>query len=176
MEKIAEGKTKEIWLTDFPDKVLIKSKDDITAGDGAKHDVIPGKAEYATTTTCNCFSLLNRAGLRTHYLERSLLDKQGFFARHMEMIPIELVARRIATGSYLKREPAVKEGTIFNELVIEFFFKDDAQHDPLMIIDPAGRRVLYYDAKQPLATESDLANLKNNYQWVAEATDLFLRS
>ena len=58
--KIAEGKTKIVWEGG---EVLIESKDDITAGDGAKHDVIPGKGRLATATTCNVFRLLKACGL-----------------------------------------------------------------------------------------------------------------
>ena len=49
-----------------------------------------------------------------------------------EMIPVEFVMRRLATGGYLKRHSEVGEGTRFDDLVIEFFLKDDARHDPLV--------------------------------------------
>jgi phosphoribosylaminoimidazole-succinocarboxamide synthase len=143
--KIAEGKTKIIWEGG---EVLIESKDDITAGDGAKHDLLEGKAVTANTTTCNVFELLESAGVKTHYRGRT--DERTFRARRMNMIPLELVARRIATGSYLKRRPDVSEGTIFAQPVIEFFEKDDANHDPLVIFDLASRRMLRYIASKPL--------------------------
>lgn len=38
---------------------LVRTKDNITAGDGAKHDVMAGKAELATRTTCNVFDYLS---------------------------------------------------------------------------------------------------------------------
>lgn len=146
---IAEGKTKLISPTDDPCVVDIRSKDDITAGDGAQHDVLENKAVYATTTTCNCFELLAAHGIPTHYLGR--VDEQTFRARRLNMIPLELVARRLATGSYLKRHPDVAEGRIFDPLVVEFFDKDDANHDPLAVVDLPSRRLLRFDAKKPLA-------------------------
>jgi phosphoribosylaminoimidazole-succinocarboxamide synthase len=130
-----EGKTKII--TDAGDgTVLIRSKDDITAGDGAKHDVIEGKAASSTTTTCNIFRLLTNNRVPTHFVER--LDAVTFRARKVEMIPLELVARRIATGSFLDRNADVADGTVFADLVFEVFEKDDANHDPLLEFDFPG--------------------------------------
>lgn len=130
-----EGKTKIV--TDAGDgTVLIRSKDDITAGDGTRRDVIEGKAASSTTTTCNIFRLLAARGGPTHFVEQ--LDAVTFRARKVEMIPLELVARRIATGSFLDRHPEVADGTVFTDVVVEVFEKDDARHDPLLEFDHAG--------------------------------------
>ena len=146
-KRLAEGKTKIVWDAGNGE-VLIESKDDITAGDGARHDVIEGKAEIAGLTTSNVFAYLNAAGVATHFI--APVGKRSFKARNMRMIPLELVARRIATGSYLKRRPGTAEGTVFGELVVEFFEKDDANHDPLVIFDFVGDRLLRYVASVPL--------------------------
>ena len=114
-------------------EVLVRSKDDITAGDGAKHDVLDGKAAASTRTTCNIFQLLERNGVRTHFVDR--VDDVTFRARNVEMIPLELVARRYASGSFRDRFPDLPDGAVFEELVFEIFEKDDANHDPLLDFD-----------------------------------------
>ena len=103
-------------------------------GDGEQRDVIEGKAVSATTTTCNTFRLLAAHGVPTHFVDQ--VDPVTFRARRVEMIPLELVARRIATGSFLDRHPDVAEGTVLADLVFEVFEKDDASHDPLLAFDP----------------------------------------
>lgn len=128
-DTLIEGKTKVI--TDAGNgEVLVHSKNDITAGDGVKHDVIVGKAQASTTTTCNIFELLESMGVRTHFVSR--VDDVTFRARLVDMIPLELIARRYATGSYLDRFPDTPDGTVFVPLVFEVFEKDDPNHDPLL--------------------------------------------
>ena len=125
----AEGKTKQIYAhPDDEHLVYIVSKDQITAGDGARRNQIAGKARWSTITTANVFRLLNNAGITTHFV--SMINDTTLLARRCVMLPIEHVQRRIATGSYLKRHPEVSEGTCFNPIVIETFLKDDARHDP----------------------------------------------
>lgn len=147
--KDAEGKTKIIWSTSNKDVVLIESKDDITAGDGVRHDIIEHKGVLATETTCNCFSLLNAKGIPTHFIERE--SEKRFLSLRVKMIPIELVARRIAAGSYLKRHPETVEGTIFDPLVFEPFYKDDELHDPMMVWSDRRECFELYGAKKPKA-------------------------
>jgi phosphoribosylaminoimidazole-succinocarboxamide synthase len=130
MQKLAEGKTKIIY--DAGDGfVHMVAKDDITAGDGTQHDVIRGKAEFATRTTANVFELLNRNGVATHYIKR--LDPKRLLCKRCKMIPLEIVIRGTAAGSYLKRNPQASEGQDLDPpLPVEFFIKDDARHDPLV--------------------------------------------
>ncbi|TSA32275.1 MAG: hypothetical protein D4R65_09680 [Verrucomicrobiaceae bacterium] len=135
---IAEGKTKIIRATgQDPEKVLILSKDDITAGDGAKHDLIEGKAAFATRTTCNVFRILKACGLPVAFDEQ--IDETTFLAPRCKMLPYEVVVRREAHGSYLKRIPGLAKGHLFPKLLVEFFLKTNGrkwkEHD-LLCDDP----------------------------------------
>uniref|UniRef100_A0A673VM74 PurE domain-containing protein n=1 Tax=Salmo trutta TaxID=8032 RepID=A0A673VM74_SALTR len=128
-QKLNEGKTKQIFeLADEPGHVLVQSKDQITAGNAARKDQMEGKAAIANRTTSCVFKLLQEAGIKTAFVRQQ--SEKAFVAAHCEMIPIEWVCRRVATGSFLKRNPGVKEGYRFSPLKMEMFFKDDANNDP----------------------------------------------
>ena len=126
---LAEGKTKLIYA--YPDDVNLAymvSKDQITAGDGARRNEMAGKSRWSTITTANVFRLLNEEDIATHFVEQ--INDTTLLVRRCRMLPVEQVMRRIATGSYLKRNPEVSEGTRFDPVLVETFLKDDARHDP----------------------------------------------
>ncbi|ROL51021.1 Multifunctional protein ADE2 [Anabarilius grahami] len=145
-QKLNEGKTKQIFeLVDEPGHVLVQSKDQITAGNAVRKDQMEGKAAIANKTTSCVFKLLQDAGFKTAFVRQH--SETAFVASRCEMIPIEWVCRRIATGSFLKRNPGVKEGYRFTPLKMEMFFKDDANNDP------------QWSEEQLLAAGFDLAGL-----------------
>ncbi|MEM8530316.1 MAG: phosphoribosylaminoimidazolesuccinocarboxamide synthase [Chloroflexota bacterium] len=129
--QIAEGKTKTIYahLTD-PALAIMVHKDKISAGDGARRNEIAGKGVLSGRTTANVFALLNREGINTHFVDAP--EPTMMVVRQCSMLPIEVVMRRLATGSYLRRYPETVEGTRFDPLLVEYFLKDDARHDPQM--------------------------------------------
>jgi phosphoribosylaminoimidazole-succinocarboxamide synthase len=129
--RITEGKTKIVHA--HPDDLalcVLVHKDGITAGDGARRSEIPGKGALAGRTTANVFRLLERSGITTHFVAAP--EATLTVARRCVMLPLEVVTRRLATGSYLRRNPEVAEGTHFEPPLVEFFLKDDAAHDPLI--------------------------------------------
>ena len=129
--ELAEGKTKIIYAhPERSDVVYMKHKDGLSAGDGTRRHHLSGKGAVACRTTSNIFYLLEKEGVDTHYI--GMVAEDMNIVTKCEMIPLEVVMRRIATGHYLDRHPEVAEGTRFDPLVVEFFYKDDAQHDPLV--------------------------------------------
>jgi len=130
-EKIIEGKTKVIYANpDDPKTVFMVFKDDITAGDGAKHDVIAGKAAVDWLTNKNIYEYLNRMGVCTHYVE-SPEDKVSIVKKLDFKINLEVVSRRVAAGSILKWG-GVEEGSYYNPVITQFHYKDDPLHDPML--------------------------------------------
>jgi phosphoribosylaminoimidazole carboxylase / phosphoribosylaminoimidazole-succinocarboxamide synthase len=59
-------------------------------------------------------------------------DNNEMLVRRAQMIPLEVVTRGVAAGSFVKRRPGIARGAILVPRIIEFFFKDDANHDPLL--------------------------------------------
>ncbi len=147
---VIEGKTKQVWRDpNDPRAVLLESKDDITANDGEGHELLTGKGVAATTTTCATFPILEEAGIPTHFLGQ--VDERTFRAHAVTMISIEIVMRRIAFGSFLKRHPDIEPKSRFEPVRVEFFKKDDDAGDPLMIVDPITNRTLLFEPKRPMS-------------------------
>jgi phosphoribosylaminoimidazole-succinocarboxamide synthase len=164
---IAKGKTKEIWITDDANIIIARSTNDITAGNGLKHDTFEGKAEFANLTTCNVFRYLQRQGMPLAFIKQ--LDDTSFLAHRCEMVSLELVSRRYAYGSWLKRHPGVPAMTMFRNAEHEIFLKTTGQKwkeyqllcdDPLMTVSPSDLNfaMLYLpniplDRQQPIRIE-----------------------
>lgn len=131
LKKLAEGKTKIIYENpENPKSVFMVFKDDITAGDGVKHDVIKGKAFIDWKTNKDIFEFLNRMGVETHYIE-SPQEKANLVKKLDQKIELEVVTRRVAAGSIVKWGN-VEEGIRFDPLITQFHYKDDFLHDPML--------------------------------------------
>lgn len=150
---LAQGKTKIIFY-DGDGDVLVQSKDDITAGDGAKHDLIKGKAALSTRTTSNVFRLLKACGIPVAFKEQT--TDTAFLAKLCKMLPYEVVVRREAHGSFIKRNPGLTKGHLFPKLLVEFYLKTKGRRwnehtllcdDPLIVI-LGGKCRLYEASKQ----------------------------
>jgi phosphoribosylaminoimidazole carboxylase/phosphoribosylaminoimidazole-succinocarboxamide synthase len=157
--EVGRGKTKVLYENpEVSGAVVVVQQDNITAGDGAKRHTINGKGRLAALTTSRIYRLLSACGLPTHYLSGGEdEDHNEMLVRRCEMIPIEVVVRGIAAGSYLKRNPGVKSGTVLAPRLVEYFFKDDARHDPQYTADQIVDEGICTTAE--LAVMTDLARL-----------------
>ena len=119
---LSEGKTKRIFADPDPTFCIVENKADITAHDDPSFTrQFATKAISSTATTCRVFELLRDAWQHVAYLKQ--MSDTTFQAPLCRMIPLECVARRIAAGSYLKRNPHVADGTRFHRLEVEFYLK-----------------------------------------------------
>jgi phosphoribosylaminoimidazole-succinocarboxamide synthase len=131
LKKVAEGKTKIIYQNPEDTKtVYMVFKDDITAGDGVKHDIIKGKALVDWKTNRDIYELLNLKGVRTHYVS-SPSAKVVLVKKLDRKLNLEVVSRRVAAGSIIKWGD-IAQGTRFDPVVTQFHYKDDPLHDPML--------------------------------------------
>ncbi|MEM9642431.1 MAG: phosphoribosylaminoimidazolesuccinocarboxamide synthase [Pseudomonadota bacterium] len=126
---IYEGKAKILYEGPEPDTLIQYFKDDATAFDAKKRDVIEGKGVLNNRLSEYFMTGLNAVGVPTHFIKRLNMREQ--LVRMVEIIPLEVVVRNIAAGSMSKRL-GIEEGTALPRPIIEFYFKDDALGDPLV--------------------------------------------
>lgn len=129
VDLLYEGKAKKVYWTSERDAVWIEFKDDATAFDGEKKAVIEGKGTLNASISGYLFQLLERQGIPTHFLET--LGPRDILAKAVKIIPVEFVVRNIAAGSLAKRM-GVREGLELKSPVLEFYYKSDALHDPMI--------------------------------------------
>ena len=129
---IIKGKVKTVFTTSEPDKVLIQYEDRVTAGNGKKVDYPEGKGKVCMEISAFLFEKLEKVGIETHYLDT--FPERIMSCKKVDIIPIEVVVRNIATGSIV-RQTTLEECRIINWPLVEFYLKDDEKDDPLLTED-----------------------------------------
>ena len=132
--EISKGKVKTLFTTSEPDVVLIQYEDKVTAGNGRKVDFPEGKGAVCCEISEFLFKELEKYGIRTHYIDRYPVAIMS--CKKVDIIPIEVVVRNVATGSIV-RQTTLEEGTEFSNPLVEFYLKDDEKDDPLLTEDRA---------------------------------------
>ena len=148
-EQLYEGKAKKVFATDDPALVIVSYKDDATALDGLKKGTILGKGAVNNRMSDFLFSLLEKEGIPTHFV-KELNDREAL-VRKVSIVPLEVIIRNISAGSFAKRY-GVEEGIVFSEPTIEFSYKNDALHDPLLNS--------YHALALGLATKEEIETIK----------------
>jgi phosphoribosylaminoimidazole-succinocarboxamide synthase len=127
--RIYEGKAKILFEGPEPGTLVQFFKDDATAFNKKKHEIVDGKGVLNNRISEHIFTHLNRIGIPTHFIKRLNMREQ--LIREVEMIPIEVVVRNVAAGTLSKRL-GIEEGTVLPRSIIEFYYKNDELDDPMV--------------------------------------------
>ena len=129
LEQIYEGKAKKVYATDDPELVIVDYKDDATALDGLKKGTIVGKGVINNQMTNRLMAKMEKAGIPTHFVQE--LNQRETLVKKVSIVPLEVIIRNISAGHFASRY-GVEEGIVFDQPTIEFSYKNDDLHDPLL--------------------------------------------
>lgn len=148
-KKLYEGKAKIVFETDNEDYLIQEFKDDATALDGQKKGKIKAKGLFNNQISGQLFTYLESYNVPTHFVKQ--MSDNSMVIKKLDMIPVEVVMRNIATGSLVKRY-GIEEGKELEHPILEFYLKDDEKHDPLINED----HILSFEH----ATEEEIKQIK----------------
>lgn len=153
-EKLYEGKAKAIFATDTPDELIQYFKDDATAYNAQKHEVISGKGKLNNAISHHIMTKLGAAGIH-HHLIKQINDREQLI-RKCDIIPVEVVVRNIAAGSMVGRLAGkhipISQGTCLKTPIVEYYLKEDALNDPIITAE----HITEFD----LASEDELTHIR----------------
>ena len=133
-EMMYEGKGKKLFNTSDENLVIAEFKDDLTAFNAEKRGTEAGKGALNCKISTEIFKLLGKNGIQTHYVDT--LGENLMLCKRVQIIPIEVVVRNVATGSLSKRlgitESLVITDTPLGMPLVEFYYKDDSLNDPII--------------------------------------------
>lgn len=124
-----QGKSKQVFATDDPRRVVLRFTDRATAFNGVKEAQIGDKGRINCAITTMLFDEVAARGVRHHVVDK--LSETELLCERVEIVPVEVVVRSRAAGSFSKRY-AVAEGTRLEQPLVELFVKSDTLNDPLI--------------------------------------------
>lgn len=124
-----QGKTKSLYATDEPDYLIVTFRDDVTAFNRKKHEIMDGKGTFNNQFNAFIMQKLKEAGVDNHF-HKTLSENQSV-VKHLKMLPIESVVRNRSAGSFCKRF-GIERGRVLEPATFEFFLKDDERDDPMV--------------------------------------------
>ena len=127
--KIYEGKAKTIFSGPKENTLIQYFKDDATAFNAKKFQVLKGKGEINNLISEYLMGVLSNNEIPNHFIKK--ISNREQLIHQCKIIPLEVVVRNIAAGSLCKRL-GIKEGLIFKDPIIEFYYKNDQLNDPIV--------------------------------------------
>lgn len=126
---IYEGKAKILYEGSDPGTLIQYFKDDVTAGNGDKHEVMPGKGVLNNRISEFLMTRLDEIGIHTHFLKSINMREQ--LIKACDVVPIEVVVRNVTAGSLATRF-GVEEGMLMPQPLVEYYLKSDKLGDPMI--------------------------------------------
>ena len=128
--KIYEGKAKVLFEGPEPGTLVQYFKDDATAFNNKKQGTITGKGVLNNRISEFLMAKLSEIGIPTHFVRRLNMREQ--LVKKVDIIPIEIVVRNVAAGSFSDRF-GISEGSPLPRSIIEYYYKSDELNDPMII-------------------------------------------
>ena len=159
-ELLYTGKSKAVFATDDPHRVILEFTDRASAFNAKKKAEVADKGRINCAISAHLFEWVGRAGVQHHMIER--LSPTELVCERVEIVPVEVVVRNRAAGGLTKRY-GVAEGTVLSEPLVELFYKSDALDDPLLteqgavVLGYAKRWEVAFMTETALATHAALA-------------------
>ena len=129
LEQLYEGKAKKVFKTEDPQLLIVDYKDDATAFNGLKKGTISGKGVINNQMSNRLMQYLEKQGVPTHFVQE--LSQRETLVKKVSIVPLEVIIRNISAGHFASRY-GVEEGIVFEQPTIEFSYKNDDLHDPLL--------------------------------------------
>ncbi|NQS99476.1 MAG: phosphoribosylaminoimidazolesuccinocarboxamide synthase [Candidatus Omnitrophica bacterium] len=126
---IYEGKAKKVYETDNPELYIQDFKDDATAFDATKRGTIGEKGVCNNKISAHLFGVLETHGIPTHFVK--LLSEREMLVKKLDIVPVEVTIRNVVAGGMAKML-GLDEGIGLGSPVLEYHYKKDALHDPLI--------------------------------------------
>ncbi|MDC1382608.1 phosphoribosylaminoimidazolesuccinocarboxamide synthase [Candidatus Puniceispirillum sp.] len=128
-KQLYEGKAKVIFDGPESNTLVQYFKDDATAFNAQKKDVITGKGILNNYISEHMMLAVSKLGIPNHFINR--INDREQLVRKLEIIPVEVVVRNVAAGSICARL-GLEEGFMLKNTLVEFCLKDDSLGDPII--------------------------------------------
>ena len=128
-KQLYEGKAKVIFDGPESNTLVQYFKDDATAFNAQKKDVITGKGILNNYISEHMMLAVSKLGIPNHFINR--INDREQLIRKLEIIPVEVVVRNVAAGSICARL-GLEEGFMLKNTLVEFCLKDDSLGDPII--------------------------------------------
>lgn len=122
---VVSGQSKTLYESDKAENLILEFRDDFLSSPGRTRK-IKGRGENNNQLSSFLFEYLESYHVGTHFIKR--IDARRMLIRRMEMIPVRILIRNIATGLFCKKYN-FEEGTTLDYPVLEHYLKTGEQEE-----------------------------------------------